>query len=121
MLAYIRLIDGESLSPSHDGMRARRLLYSYAAPGRAASQVYRRRSSPTVSPSCVVFAIVDRLLHSYTAVVNRDRYCSLAIIAQAWRAFLCARATLAILKPRRSSRPRNQRLWGSSYRRGFIQ
>jgi len=63
-------------------MRARRLLYSYAAP--KAVRLHRSVDvGPTVSPSCVVFAIVDRLLHSYTAVVNRDRYCSLAIIAQA--------------------------------------
>ena len=59
------------MSPSHDGVRARRFLYSYAAP-RAVRFNRSIDVGPTDSPSFVVFAIVGRLLR--TAVVTQSYY-----------------------------------------------
>ena len=59
------------MSPSHDGVRARRLLYSYAAP-RAVRFNRSVDVGPTDSPSFVVFAIVGRVLR--TTVVTRSYY-----------------------------------------------
>ena len=61
------------MSPSHDGVRARRLLYSYAAP-RAVRLSRSVDVGPTDSPSFVVFAIVGRVLRGYTAIVNQSFY-----------------------------------------------
>ncbi len=109
---------GKFSSPSPDGIRAHRLLYSYAAPkSLAALQVCRCRSNR--------LAIVYRLRNRrwvYTPVTcsadctaQACPACARASIAHAWRAFLCAIATQAMLKPRRFSNARNQRLCSSCF------
>ena len=116
LLAYIRLLSGKIQFPSPDGMRASTpfLLRGSREPcgqtGLSTSvQPIRHRLSSLQS------WVGQYSFYLFSLPVTRQlcSACSFASIAHAWRAFLCACATTAMLKPRRSSTPRNQRLWGS--------